>query len=110
MAFFLRYLSVILLTYNVIILICSFFLYKHYTVFKDEKGKKYFLVLTFIGLHSLYLLFEYFILKNNLRIYTIPFGLLYGPVIYNAIVDTNHLDMSKLKKYIGFLPFFLYLL
>lgn len=110
MTFFLSYLSVIFLLYNVTVLIVSCFLYKYYSVFKDQRGKQFFLVLVFIGGHSLYLLFNFFIFDNKSHVYSIPFGLLYGPIVYNSIEYNNYLDQPKVKKYLVFLPFILVLI
>lgn len=106
MTYFLRYLSVIFLLYNVIVLVVSCFLYRYYEVFRKTNGRQYFLLLVFIGCHSLYLLLEIFLLNTH-RVYTVPFGLLYGPIIYNAIEYNNVKDRSSGRKLIGFLPFIL---
>lgn len=108
MTAFFSYVTIILLSYNVVVAIVGGFLFKHYPVFKTTKGKRYFFILLFISCHSLYLLLEIYFFKDFEGVYTAPFSLLYGPVIYRSLEFENINHHRGIKKALHFFPFLLF--
>lgn len=103
----LTYIFTIFLVSNAIIGIVTILFYRSYLVFKTRFGKSLLQVLLLMAVHSCYLLLNINVFKDSNPELTIPFSLLYGPLMYMALQKESFTKYPLVYRVLNFTPFFL---